>query len=66
MATAKECKEIRDEVQAFYDKSFEESKTWEVGKDDWLSSKWSGFKSPGQISRIRETGIHQVGMQHSM
>ncbi|KAM1263351.1 hypothetical protein ACFXTH_028365 [Malus domestica] len=25
-------------------------------KRDWLASHWSGFKSPEQISRIRNTG----------
>lgn len=33
------------------------SKSWESSGDDWLSSKWSGFKSPRQQSRIRKTGV---------
>lgn len=50
VATDKELMDIRASVQAEYDKAFEESKTWEAPKDEWLSSKWAGFKSPGQVS----------------
>jgi 2-oxoglutarate dehydrogenase E1 component len=57
-ATEAELQAITAEVHAAYDKAFEESKTWQAAKDDWLSSKWDGFKSPGQRSRVRETGIH--------
>ena len=69
-ATEKELTDITTEVHAAYDKAFEDSKTWQTPKDDWLSSKWEGFKSPGQRSRIRETGIHidrlrEVGLKTS-
>merc|ERR1711935_307104 len=30
---------------------------YEKSEDDWLSSKWAGFKSPTQMSRIRPTGV---------
>ncbi|CAN0525298.1 unnamed protein product, partial [Laminaria digitata] len=33
------------------------SKSWEPAGDEWLSSKWSGFKSPKQLSRVRTTGV---------
>ena len=26
---------------------------------DWLSSYWSGYNSPSQLSRIRNTGVPQ-------
>lgn len=35
----------------------QESRSWEPLGDDWLSSKWTGFKSPRQLSRIRMTGV---------
>eukprot|EP00904_Undaria_pinnatifida_P004984 jgi/Undpi1/1615/HiC_scaffold_11.g05005.m1 len=34
------------------------SKSWEPAGDEWLSSKWSGFKSPKQLSRVRTTGVN--------
>lgn len=45
------------------------SKTWESSGDDWLSSKWSGFKSPRQLSRVRQTGVdvkvlRSIGERH--
>lgn len=59
IATPAELEAIMAEVHAAYDKAFEESKTWTAANDgEWLASKWEGFKSPGQRSRIRETGIH--------
>lgn len=36
----------------------QESKSWEPAGDEWLSSKWSGFKSPRQLSRVRSTGVN--------
>lgn len=54
-ATEQELKDIRAAVQADYDKAFEESKTWEPSKDEWLSSKWAGFKSPGQVGGMKQT-----------
>eukprot|EP00612_Vaucheria_litorea_P005795 CAMPEP_0171464818 /NCGR_PEP_ID=MMETSP0945-20130129/8029_1 /TAXON_ID=109269 /ORGANISM="Vaucheria litorea, Strain CCMP2940" /LENGTH=956 /DNA_ID=CAMNT_0011992071 /DNA_START=277 /DNA_END=3147 /DNA_ORIENTATION=+ len=49
--------EIKKMVVSSYERDFELSKTWETSKDDWLSSKWAGFKSPSQLSRIRQTGV---------
>jgi 2-oxoglutarate dehydrogenase E1 component len=43
-------------LQAF-ERDYEAAATWQTPEDDWLSSKWSGFKSPRQRSRIRETGV---------
>lgn len=61
VATDKELMDIRASVQAEYDKAFEESKTWEAPKDEWLSSKWAGFKSPGQVSDRRRSSPHVAG-----
>lgn len=59
-ATTADLEGMEKEVHAAYDKAFEESKTWDgqEAEGEWLASKWEGFKSPGQRSRIRETGIH--------
>lgn len=47
---------------------FTASKTWETPKHDWLSSRWSGFLSPRQLSRIQETGypvekLKEIGLK---
>lgn len=60
-ATEQELKAIRAAVQADYDKAFEESKTWEAAKDEWLSSHWAGFKSPGQVRKDIDT-LPRIGM----
>ncbi|CAM9932887.1 unnamed protein product [Pylaiella littoralis] len=57
VATKEELDEIKQSVVASYEKDFEESKSWEPAPDDWLSSKWTGFKSPRQLSRVRSTGV---------
>ena len=51
-----------------YENDLEASKTYNRNEDDWLSSKWTGFHGPKQISRIRQTGVDidmlkKVGMQ---
>ena len=55
------------------DSAFEkskESRTQEV-KEDWLDSKWEGFKSSKQLSMIRKTGVsadllHRIGKPPSL
>eukprot|EP00597_Dinobryon_sp_UTEXLB2267_P014385 CAMPEP_0170123796 /NCGR_PEP_ID=MMETSP0020_2-20130122/17744_1 /TAXON_ID=98059 /ORGANISM="Dinobryon sp., Strain UTEXLB2267" /LENGTH=1014 /DNA_ID=CAMNT_0010355505 /DNA_START=72 /DNA_END=3116 /DNA_ORIENTATION=+ len=49
--------DIRGMVNRTLEAEFQAAKTWETPKHDWLSSKWSGFLSPRQLSRIRETGV---------
>jgi 2-oxoglutarate dehydrogenase E1 component len=66
--TKEEVKEIRDFVQASYEKDFQASKTYVKKEDDWLSSHWAGFKGPSQQSRIRTTGmdreiLKKIGIQ---
>ena len=34
-----------------------QAKDYKQEKGDWLSSVWSGFNSPSQTSRIRNTGV---------
>ncbi|KAG7352639.1 2-oxoglutarate dehydrogenase E1 component [Nitzschia inconspicua] len=55
--TKDEIDEIKKFVMESYEKDFEASKTYVKSVDDWLSSKWTGFKGPGQMSRIRSTGV---------
>jgi 2-oxoglutarate dehydrogenase E1 component len=49
-----------DKTHALINKTFEAdweaAKTWVSPKYDWLGSKWAGFLSPHQLSRIRPTG----------
>mmetsp|Transcript_27481 Transcript_27481/g.77723 ORF Transcript_27481/g.77723 Transcript_27481/m.77723 type:complete len:863 (-) Transcript_27481:37-2625(-) len=49
---------------------FEASKSYQPQPGEWLSEKWSGFLSPAQKSRIRNTGVpaellKEVGLQIS-
>ena len=55
--TTEEIDEIKEFVMESYEKDLEASKTYEKSEDDWLSSKWAGFKSTTQMSRIRPTGV---------
>ena len=55
--TKEEAKEIRDFTMQSYETDYEASKTYEPHPDDWLSSRWTGFKSPRQHSRLRPTGV---------
>ena len=66
--TKEECDEIRQFTLESYEKDFEASKTYQSKETDWLSSKWSGFKGPTQLSRIRPTGVdseilRRIGVQ---
>ncbi|XP_074278880.1 2-oxoglutarate dehydrogenase, mitochondrial-like [Silene latifolia] len=45
-------------------KEFEASKNHQTNKQDWLSAYWLGFKSPEQISRIRNTGVKPEILKH--
>ncbi len=56
VATTEELSSICDAVQRDYENEFKQAETWKSYKDDWLSSKWINFKSPRQLSRIRQTG----------
>lgn len=59
---------VKDDINEKLSDDFAASKSWEVKGTDWLSSKWGGFKSPRQLSRIQETGyeteaLRRFGMQ---
>ena len=56
-ATKEELDEIKKQTLEMYEADLEAGKTYEPKGNDWLSSKWAGFKSPKQLSRIRSTGV---------
>lgn len=56
-ATKEELDEIKAQTLAMYEADLEASKEYKPKESDWLSSKWEGFKSPRQMSRIRSTGV---------
>lgn len=53
----KEADQIKATVNSTMESDFVAAKEWVTPPGDWLSSKWSGFLSPRQRSRIRETGV---------
>ncbi|XP_020582994.1 2-oxoglutarate dehydrogenase, mitochondrial-like [Phalaenopsis equestris] len=48
---------INHKVETILEEEFSYSKDYIPNKRDWLSAYWTGFKSPEQISRIRNTGV---------
>ena len=65
-----EIDEIKATVGATLQSEFDASKDWVTPKMDWLSSRWSGFLSPRQHGRIRETGypaekLKEIGLKMS-
>ena len=60
VVTQAEIDEIKARVQKTLESEFEASIGWPNPKDsDWLSTKWVGFKSPRQMSKIRTTGFNK-------
>ena len=55
--TQEEMDEIKQFVLESYEKDFEASKTYKSKPTDWLANRWTGFKGPLQLSRIRPTGV---------
>ncbi|GAB4844990.1 hypothetical protein Ancab_038383 [Ancistrocladus abbreviatus] len=49
--------EIHKKVNSILNEEFEASKDYVPQRRDWLSAYWAGFKSPEQLSRIRNTGV---------
>ena len=47
---------INNKVLSILNEEFVASKDYIPQRRDWLSAYWMGFKSPGQLSRIRNTG----------
>ncbi len=57
--SAKDIEAIKATVNGTMESEFVAAKDWVTPPGDWLSSKWSGFLSPRQRSRIRETGYQK-------
>ena len=47
---------LLNKVNTILNEEFLASKDYVPKRRDWLASHWSGFKSPEQLSRIRNTG----------
>lgn len=62
--TQSELDDIKSMVTATLESEFEASKTWVTPPSDWLSSRWSGYLSPRQRSRIRETGVEESKLKY--
>lgn len=60
METGQVTKEVIEKMQnkvlSILNDELVASKDYVTQKRDWLSNYWSGFKSPEQLSRIRNTG----------
>ncbi|EEF33945.1 2-oxoglutarate dehydrogenase, putative [Ricinus communis] len=50
---------IHRKVNRILNEEYSNSKYYSGKTREWLSSQWSGFKSPEQISQIRNTGINR-------
>ncbi|KAL0540983.1 hypothetical protein IC582_021010 [Cucumis melo] len=48
---------MQSKVNSILNEEFVASKDYVPRKRDWLSAYWAGFKSPEQLSRIRNTGV---------
>lgn len=57
VCTQEELTKIDNLVKSTLESEFQASKEWETPEHDWLSSRWSGYLSPRQHARIRETGV---------
>ncbi|KAL8239775.1 hypothetical protein R6Q59_016342 [Mikania micrantha] len=55
--TKEDIDRIQSKVISILNEEFLASKDYVPQKGDWLSAFWSGFKSPEQLSRIRNTGV---------
>lgn len=52
-----EVDKLHDKVMSILNEEFVNSKTYVPKTRDWLAAFWAGFKSPEQLSRIRNTGV---------
>ncbi|GKB70280.1 2-oxoglutarate dehydrogenase, mitochondrial-like protein, partial [Tanacetum coccineum] len=56
LATKENIDAIQNKVTTILNEEFLASKDYVPQRRDWLSAYWTGFKSPEQLSRIRNTG----------
>ncbi|GFQ08436.1 2-oxoglutarate dehydrogenase mitochondrial [Phtheirospermum japonicum] len=55
--TKEDIDKINSKVLSILNEEFLASKDYVPRRRDWLSAYWAGFKSPEQLSRIRNTGV---------
>mmetsp|Transcript_25969 Transcript_25969/g.61743 ORF Transcript_25969/g.61743 Transcript_25969/m.61743 type:complete len:1026 (+) Transcript_25969:173-3250(+) len=55
--TQEQVEAAKKECLSVLGREFENGKDYKPQKSDWLSERWSGFLSPAQRSRIRNTGV---------
>ncbi|CAL5404550.1 unnamed protein product [Camellia sinensis] len=55
--TKEDIDKIHKKVNSILNEEFLASKDYVPKRRDWLSAYWLGFKSPEQISRVRNTGV---------
>lgn len=48
---------LHKKVNSILNEEFISSKEYVPNRRDWLAAYWAGFKSPEQLSRIRNTGV---------
>nr|GMD86094.1 2-oxoglutarate dehydrogenase, mitochondrial-like [Ipomoea batatas] len=57
VVTKEDIDRIHNKINSILNEEFIASKDHATKKRDWLSAFWSGFKSPEQLSRVRNTGV---------
>ncbi|KAE8653690.1 WUSCHEL-related homeobox 13-like [Hibiscus syriacus] len=55
--TEEDISHISQKVGSILNEEFLASKDYVPKRRDWLSAYWTGFKSPEQLSRVRNTGL---------
>ncbi|KAE8676346.1 hypothetical protein F3Y22_tig00111618pilonHSYRG00007 [Hibiscus syriacus] len=55
--TQEDINRISQKVGSILNEEFLASKDYVPKRRDWLSAYWTGFKSPEQLSRVRNTGV---------
>ncbi|XP_058109794.1 uncharacterized protein LOC131252997 [Magnolia sinica] len=55
--TKEEIEKMHNKVNSILNEEFMNSKDYVPRRRDWLSAYWTGFKSPEQLSRVRNTGV---------
>eukprot|EP00850_Spirogloea_muscicola_P013952 SM000097S24805 [mRNA] locus=s97:353698:360574:- [translate_table: standard] len=56
--TDEEIEKMEKRVYGILQEEYDNSKDYVPSTRDWLAAYWSGFKSPEQLSRIRNTGVN--------
>lgn len=71
--TKEDIDRISKKVNTILNEEFVASKDYIPQRRDWLSAYWAGFKSPEQLSRIRNTGYgsylkfsNYIGFKHEV